>query len=141
MKVTPCFLAACGLAAVSVGQAQVQPAATAPAAYAGSATASTEAPPLEEVLVTAKSLEDELPQQLSQYGTHEDTVSAAQIQNGGFIDVAEALQIDAPDLDNLLNKVYDAQLDVGYTDANGTPYIQHDLGLRRTFEANYTYTF
>jgi outer membrane cobalamin receptor len=39
---------------------------------------------LEEIVVTARSLEEELPQQLSQYGTHVDVVSAAQIQNAGL---------------------------------------------------------
>ena len=53
---------------------------------------------LDEVVVTAKSLEEELPQQLSQYGTHLDTVTAAKIQNGGYIDVAGALQALAPAL-------------------------------------------
>src|SRR5712664_393429 len=33
--------------------------------------------PLDEIVVTAKSLEENLPQQLSQYGTHLDTISAA----------------------------------------------------------------
>src|ERR1700722_15452827 len=53
---------------------------------------------LEEVVVTARSLEEELPQQLSQYGTHVDVISAAQIQNGGYCDVASALQALAPGL-------------------------------------------
>jgi outer membrane cobalamin receptor len=53
---------------------------------------------LEEVVVTARSLEEELPQQLSQYGTHVDVVSAAQIQNGGYIDVASTLEALAPGL-------------------------------------------
>jgi outer membrane cobalamin receptor len=53
---------------------------------------------LEEVVVTARSLEEELPQQLSQYGTHVDVISAAQIQNGGYIDVASALEALAPGL-------------------------------------------
>jgi hypothetical protein len=48
--------------------------------------------------VTAKTLGEELPQQLSQYGAHLDVVSAAQIQNGGYIDVAAALQALAPGL-------------------------------------------
>ena len=43
---------------------------------------------LDEVVVTAKSLEEELPQQLSLYGTHLDTITATKIQNGGYIDVA-----------------------------------------------------
>ena len=50
------------------------------------------------VVVTAKSLEDELPQQLSEYGAHLDTVTAAQIQNGGYIDVAGASEALAPAL-------------------------------------------
>jgi vitamin B12 transporter len=54
--------------------------------------------PLDEVVVTAKSLEEELSQQLSQYGTHLDTISAAKIQNGGYIDVAGALEALAPGL-------------------------------------------
>src|SRR5258708_29419531 len=72
---------ACVLAAVPTGFAQGQSAS-----------------PLDEVVVTAKSLEEELPQQLSQYGTHLDTISAAKIQNGGYIDVAGALEALAPGL-------------------------------------------
>src|SRR5271170_6362176 len=47
---------------------------------------------LDEIVVTAKSLEETLPQQLSQYGTRVSTITAAQIQNGGYIDVASALE-------------------------------------------------
>jgi outer membrane cobalamin receptor len=53
---------------------------------------------LDEVVVTAKSLEDELPQQLSQYGVRVDTISAAQIKNGGYLDVAGALEALSPGL-------------------------------------------
>lgn len=53
---------------------------------------------LDEVVVTAKSLEDELPQQLSQYGVRVDTISAAQIKNGGYLDVAAALEALSPGL-------------------------------------------
>jgi outer membrane cobalamin receptor len=53
---------------------------------------------LDEIVVTAKSLEENLPQQLSQYGTHVDAISAAQIQDGGYIDVASALEALAPGL-------------------------------------------
>jgi outer membrane cobalamin receptor len=53
---------------------------------------------LDEIVVTAKSLEEELPQQLSQYGTHVDVITSAQIQNGGYIDVASALEALAPGL-------------------------------------------
>jgi outer membrane cobalamin receptor len=54
--------------------------------------------PLAEVVVTAKSLEDDLPQQLARYGTRVDTITAAKIQNGGYIDVAGALEALAPGL-------------------------------------------
>src|ERR1700720_3722610 len=53
---------------------------------------------LDEVVVTAKSLEDDLPQQLSKYGTRVDTISAARIQNGGYLDVAGALEALSPGL-------------------------------------------
>ncbi len=66
-------------------------------ASVGSAQAQTTSS-LEEVVVTAKSLEEELPQQLSLYGAHLDTISAAQIQNGGYLDVASTLEALAPGL-------------------------------------------
>src|SRR6202046_4568518 len=72
---------ACGSAAVSAVPAKAQ-------------TTSD----LEEIVVTAKSLEEGLPQELSQYGAHLETVTAAQIQNGGYIDVAGALEALAPGL-------------------------------------------
>jgi outer membrane cobalamin receptor len=53
---------------------------------------------LDEVVVTAKSLEDDLPQELSRYGTRVDTLSAARIQNGGYLDVAGALEAMSPGL-------------------------------------------
>jgi vitamin B12 transporter len=53
---------------------------------------------LDEVVVTAKSLEDDLPQQLSRYGTRVDTISAAKIQKGGYLDVAGALEALSPGL-------------------------------------------
>jgi vitamin B12 transporter len=73
--------AACGWAALCATCARAESAAS-----------------LDEVVVTAKSLEDELPQQLSQYGTRVDTISAAKIQNGGYLDVAGALEALAPGL-------------------------------------------
>ncbi len=48
--------------------------------------------------MTGQSLEDDLPQQLSQYGTRVTTVTATQIQNGGYIDVASALESETPGL-------------------------------------------
>jgi outer membrane cobalamin receptor len=53
---------------------------------------------LEEIVITAKSLEEKLPQELSEYGTHVDVISSTQIVNGGYIDVASALQALAPGL-------------------------------------------
>ena len=53
---------------------------------------------LDEVVITAKSLEDELPQQLSHYGTRVDVISAAEIKNGGYLDVAGALEALSPGL-------------------------------------------
>src|ERR1700728_3366711 len=53
---------------------------------------------LEEVVVSAKRLEEEIPQQLAQYGTHVDVITAAQIKNGGYIDVGSALGALAPAL-------------------------------------------
>jgi outer membrane cobalamin receptor len=63
-----------------------------------SVTGAQTASSLDEIVVTAKSLEENLPHQLSQYGTHLDTISAAQIQDGGYIDVASALEALAPGL-------------------------------------------
>src|SRR5258708_26582625 len=63
--------AACGWAAIVATCAQAQSASS-----------------LDEVVVTAKSLEEELPQQLALYGTRVDTISAAKIQNGGYLYVA-----------------------------------------------------
>jgi outer membrane cobalamin receptor len=53
---------------------------------------------LEEVVISAKSLEDELPQQLSRYGTRVDVISAADLKNGGYLDVAGALEALSPGL-------------------------------------------
>jgi outer membrane cobalamin receptor len=55
-------------------------------------------PSLDEIVVTAKSLEDELPQQLSHYGTRVDVIFAADIKNGGYLDVAGALEALSPGL-------------------------------------------
>jgi hypothetical protein len=52
----------------------------------------------ETVIVTAKKLEEELPDILAAQGVRVDTISADQIAKGAFIDVAQALQYDAPGL-------------------------------------------
>ncbi len=67
------------------------------AGWAAPASSQTDSS-LDEIVVTARSLEEELPKQLSQYGTTVNVISAAQIQNGGYIDVASALQALAPGL-------------------------------------------
>ncbi|HEY2417392.1 MAG TPA: TonB-dependent receptor plug domain-containing protein, partial [Steroidobacteraceae bacterium] len=71
-------------------------AATMMAGAGGLARAQT-TPALQEVVVNG-SLENELPQQLSQYGTDVVTITADDIQKGGYIDVASALQALAPGL-------------------------------------------
>ena len=53
---------------------------------------------LEQVTVMANRLEEEIPQELAKYGTRVDVITAAQIKNGGFIDVAQALETLAPGL-------------------------------------------
>jgi outer membrane cobalamin receptor len=53
---------------------------------------------LEQVTVTANRLEEEIPQELAKYGTRVDVITAAQIKNGGFVDIAAALQALAPGL-------------------------------------------
>jgi vitamin B12 transporter len=53
---------------------------------------------LEAVIVTGQRLEETLPQQLAQYGTKVDTISAEQIQNGGYLDIAATLQSLVPGL-------------------------------------------
>ena len=55
-------------------------------------------PRLHEVVVTARSIESELPKQLAQYGTRVEAVSALQILSGGYIDVPEALEALTPSL-------------------------------------------
>lgn len=92
------------LSAVIVGRVQARSAPAAPLAEADSPPASAQSPSgqgaaqLEEVVVTARSIENELPQELSQYGTRVDTVTAGQILSGGYIDVSQALEALTPGL-------------------------------------------
>jgi len=44
------------------------------------------------IVVTGKSLEETLPQELSHYGSDIETVTDKQVRDGGFVDVARALQ-------------------------------------------------
>jgi vitamin B12 transporter len=51
---------------------------------------------VQSVQVTARNLEDTLPEQLAQTGVKVDVISSQQIRNGGYQDVAAALQTLAP---------------------------------------------
>jgi vitamin B12 transporter len=53
---------------------------------------------IDEVLVTANQLEAEIPQELARYGTRVDIITAEEIKEGGYIDVAGALEKLAPGL-------------------------------------------
>ena len=52
---------------------------------------------VERVLITGR-LEEMLPQQLSQFGTRIDIVTAVEIQNGGYLDITQSLQNFVPGL-------------------------------------------
>ncbi|MFT3907192.1 MAG: TonB-dependent receptor [Steroidobacteraceae bacterium] len=52
----------------------------------------------EEVLVLGTQLEETLPQELARYGNQLEVISAEQIQNGGYNDVTQALQMLVPGL-------------------------------------------
>lgn len=52
---------------------------------------------VERVLITGR-LEEMLPQQLSQFGTRVDIVTAVEIQNGGYLDITQSLQNSVPGL-------------------------------------------
>src|SRR5688572_26648975 len=52
----------------------------------------------ESVVVAAPKLEEELPQEIERTGVRVQTVTGAQIENGGFYDVAQALQALVPGL-------------------------------------------
>jgi outer membrane cobalamin receptor len=62
------------------------------------ATAAADSEEVGEVLVTAKRLEQTLPQQLAQYGTRVNVISAQEVRNGSYVDVAQTLQALAPGL-------------------------------------------
>ncbi len=83
-----------GLSVGVIGPALCALAAVAHAAPAGN-TASGD--PGDEVIVTGR-LEEDLPIDLQRYGTRVDVVTAAQIRNGGFLDVAQTLQSITPGL-------------------------------------------
>lgn len=51
---------------------------------------------VEEVIVTGRSLETSLPLELSKYGADLEIVTAEQIRNHGFVDVAQSLEMLVP---------------------------------------------
>jgi vitamin B12 transporter len=51
----------------------------------------------EQVVITGR-IEEDLPRELAQLGTRVDTVTAADIKNGGFLDVGQSLQATVPGL-------------------------------------------
>src|ERR1700744_477883 len=65
------------------------------------------------VQVTARNLEDTLPEQLAQTGVKVEVVSGQQIRDGGYQDIATALQTLAPGLFILPeNGPYSSNVDV-----------------------------
>jgi vitamin B12 transporter len=57
-----------------------------------------------------------------------------------FLDSSRHQRIDLH-LNNAFDKTYYSALSYGVSDTTGDPYVAHDLGLRRTFSAYYTYSF
>ena len=51
---------------------------------------------IEEVTINAKRLEQTLPQELAKFGTRVSTMTREQVDNGAYVDVAQALQALAP---------------------------------------------
>jgi len=56
------------------------------------------ADPLEEILVTARSIEETLPVELARYGHDVEYVSADRVRAAGYVDVSTALQFEVPGL-------------------------------------------
>ena len=88
--------------------------AAAHAAYAQTPNAQTAAPTeVESVQVTARNLEDTLPEQLAQTGVKVEVVSGQAIRDGGYQDITTALQTLAPGLFILPeNGPYSSNVDV-----------------------------
>lgn len=53
---------------------------------------------VDEVTISAKRLEETLPQQLAKFGTRVSTMTRDQVDNGAYVDVAQSLQALAPGL-------------------------------------------
>lgn len=66
-------------------------------ASAATALAAVPDPELEEVTVTGR-LEETLPQELARYGSRVETISAEQVQRGGYNDITQTVQALTPGL-------------------------------------------
>ncbi len=53
---------------------------------------------VDQLVITAKSLEETLPQELSRYGSDLAIITAAQVKDGGFVDTTQTLQVLTPGL-------------------------------------------
>jgi outer membrane cobalamin receptor len=72
---------------------------TATTAWAqGSKNESVSSTELEKVVISAKKLEEQLPSILEVQGVRVDTITADQIAKGGYLDIAQSLQMLAPGL-------------------------------------------
>lgn len=61
-------------------------------------SASAVAQQIEEIVVSGTRLEETIPMDLSRYGNQVEIITAEQIQQGGFVDVAQSLQMLVPGL-------------------------------------------
>jgi outer membrane cobalamin receptor len=69
-------------------------------------------PTLEEVIVQGRSLESSLPLELSKYGIDLDILTVEQINNHGFVDVAQALEMLVPSLNIMTRHGAFSQADI-----------------------------
>ncbi len=65
---------------------------------ASTASFAQDSDPLEEILVTARSIEETLPVELARYGHDVEYVSADRVRAAGYVDVSTALQFEVPGL-------------------------------------------
>jgi vitamin B12 transporter len=61
-------------------------------------TPNANSPDIQEVTVSAKKLEEEVPQELAKYGTRVVTIDAKQLAEGGYTDLGQALSTIVPGL-------------------------------------------
>jgi len=63
---------------------------------ASAAAQESSAPPVEEMLVVERSIENSLPLELARYGAELEIVTSEQVRNHGFVDVGQALEMLVP---------------------------------------------